>query len=66
MFWGCSWGQLLRISMYEATLWVPVSTNIQTHTWDVPSKTNCCLKKKKGNGADWIPGPDMPIKVGMD
>lgn len=41
-------------------------TNIQTRTWDVPFKTDCCFKKKKGNGADWIPGPDMPIKVGMD
>ena len=56
---GVSWGPLLRLSQ-------GVTKHICTDlfTGQHAKQAAALTTKKKGNGADWFPGPDMPVNVG--
>lgn len=57
---GVSWGPLLRLSQGVTK---HICTDLFTGQY---ARQAAALKKqtKKGNGADWFPGPDMSVNVG--
>lgn len=57
---GVSWGPLLRLSQGVTK---HICTDLFTghHARQAAALKN---KQKKGNGADWFPGPDMSVNVG--